>query len=302
MTANAPTEPNALKVPEKGPKFKGEALPPTGTFSHALEPRNFEETMALANILSKSDIVPKDFQGKPANILVAITLGREVGFGWAQALQNICVINGRPSIWGDGAVGLILASDVFEDSSDSFDPNLDGGTAIYKSKRKGKNWTVRTFSHNDAQKAGLLSKDTYVKYERRMLFKRAGAWAQRDDYADVLKGLRMADEEQDVPPIDVTPKHYAMPEAAATPTDHNPARESTAPIAGEVVDAEIPTSFLIEDVSHDKKKDEWRILIDGVSLIATEAQAKTAKELKKNGTKATYKADIGALSELTPVL
>lgn len=204
------------------PKPAGQTMVPAGTFENSLEPKTFEQTMNLANLLSKSDIVPKDFQGKPANILIAIGLGREVGFGWAQALQCICVINGRPTIWGDGAIGLILNSDVFESKSDSFDPAKDGGTATFVSKRKGQSSTTRTFSHEDAKKAGLLGKDTYVKYEKRMLFNRARAFALRDDYADVLKGLRIREEEDD---FDYTLKAqvgeggeriYAMPQRVQT--------------------------------------------------------------------------------------
>lgn len=186
------------EIEKEKPKFAGKELVPTGTFSKGLEPRNFEETMALANLLAKSDIVPKDFQGKPANILVAVAMGRELGVGWAQSLQNIMVLNGRPSTWGDIVMGLVLSSGYYEDSHDEFDEKKDGGTAIFYSKRKGKRETVRTFSHEDAKKAGLLTKDTYQKYERRMLFNRSRAWALRDDYSDVLKGLRITEEEQDI--------------------------------------------------------------------------------------------------------
>ena len=226
---NSPAAPTAQPPEKKKPTFKGSELVPVGTFAHAMEPRNFEELMALANLLAKSDIVPKDFQNKPANIVVAVTLGRELGVGWAQAVQNIAVINGRPSAWGDLVMGLVLNCDFYQDSSDEWDPKLDGGTATFHSKRKGKSLTTRTFSHEDAKKAGLLGKDTYQKYERRMLFNRARAFALRDDYADVLKGLRIREEEEDIITLEQTPGgEYAMPkprDAAPTPE----AAQSAAP-------------------------------------------------------------------------
>jgi hypothetical protein len=36
-----------------------------------LAPTNMKEAMEFAGLLAKSDIVPKDYQGKPGNVLVA---------------------------------------------------------------------------------------------------------------------------------------------------------------------------------------------------------------------------------------
>ena len=38
-----------------------------------LMPQNLTQAMELSKMLSKSNIVPKDYQGKPENILVAIS-------------------------------------------------------------------------------------------------------------------------------------------------------------------------------------------------------------------------------------
>ena len=71
-----------------------------------LEPTNLTEAMQFAETICKSGMVPKDYQGKPANTLVAIQWGYEVGLAPMQALQNISVINGKPTIWGDSALAL----------------------------------------------------------------------------------------------------------------------------------------------------------------------------------------------------
>ena len=63
-----------------------------------LEPTNLKEAKEFAETLSKSGLVPKEFQAKPANILVAVQWGYEIGLAPMQALQNIAVINGRPSL------------------------------------------------------------------------------------------------------------------------------------------------------------------------------------------------------------
>lgn len=306
-----PAAPQDLKVPEKGPKFKGEALPETGSFAKMLEPRNIEETMALANLLSKSDIVPKDFQGKPANIVVAVTLGREVGFGWAQALQTIAVINGRPSIWGDGAIGLILASGFLAEQADDWDPKTDGGTATYRCRRHGsKEFIVRSFSMNDAKRAGLTGKDTYQKYGPRMCFNRARSWALRDGFADVLKGLRIREEEDDVIILNKTPSgDYAAPGRLSdpkpkpqAPTDPEP-EPTPAPAEetqeGQVVDAELK---YVESVAKNKRTGEYHVLIGDKDFTATEAIAKAAHSLMEAKKPVDFSAtESGILTEIQEV-
>ena len=56
------------------------------------------------------------------------------------------------------------------------------------------------FSIEDAKRAGLLGKSgPWQQYTARMLTLRARAFALRDKFADVLKGLSMAEEALDIP-------------------------------------------------------------------------------------------------------
>jgi hypothetical protein len=66
-------------------------------------------------------------------------------------------------------------------------------------KRKGQKEQVRTFSYEDAQRAGLVKKDNWVKYPRRMLQMRARAFALRDVFPDILQGLGCTEEVIDYP-------------------------------------------------------------------------------------------------------
>lgn len=190
----------------------GERL--TGGQLTRLKPANFAELEHMAQVLGKSDIVPKELIGKPANILLVLMFGNEIGISAAQALQNVMVVNGRPSLWGDAVMGLVLASEVYEDSKDAFDEKTM--TATFHAKRKGKDWLVRSFSQADAVKANLWTKQgPWQQFPKRMLFHRARSWALRDAFADVLKGLRYYEEERDIINLEAEPgqggKTYAMP-------------------------------------------------------------------------------------------
>src|ERR1700675_1712868 len=89
-------------------------LPPTEIFS--LKPRTFDEAFRFANLIAESTLIPPEFRKQPANVLVAVQLGMELGVSPMQALQNIYVVNGRPSIFGDLLAAIILARRLCESS------------------------------------------------------------------------------------------------------------------------------------------------------------------------------------------
>ncbi len=170
------------------------AIPAAQPFS--LAPRNFDEAWRMAEILADSDLVPKDFRGKPGNCLIAMQWGAEVNLGALQSVQNIAVINGRPSMWGDALIALVRSSPLCE----SIIETDDGHTATCRVKRRGEPEQVRTFSAEDAKQAGLQGKQgPWQQYPKRMRQMRARAFALRDVFPDVLKGIPMAEELQDTP-------------------------------------------------------------------------------------------------------
>lgn len=160
----------------------------------SLAPQSIDEALRFADMLSKSNLVPKDFSNNPGNILVAIQWGMELGLQPMQAMQNIAVINGRPALWGDAVIALVKASPVCEYVVEEV---LDD-RAVCKVKRQGEPEQSRTFTLQDAQKAGLLGKQgPWTQYPKRMLQMRARSWALRDVFPDVLRGMPVAEEEQD---------------------------------------------------------------------------------------------------------
>lgn len=170
------------------------ALAPRQQFD--LSPQTFEQALTFSNYLADSDMVPKDFKGKPGNCLVAIQWGMEIGLKPLQAMQNIAVINGRPSLWGDAVIALVRSSPLCE----SIIEEDDGRTATCRVKRRGEPEQSRSFSMDDAKAAGLLGKQgPWTQYPKRMRQMRARAFAVRDVFPDVLKGLPVAEEVQDMP-------------------------------------------------------------------------------------------------------
>ena len=63
----------------------------TGT-GFALQPNSLDEAFRMAEMLSNSEMVPKDYRGKPQNTIVAMLMGAELGLNPIQSLANIAVI------------------------------------------------------------------------------------------------------------------------------------------------------------------------------------------------------------------
>lgn len=174
----------------------------------SLQPDSLQEAMQLAELMANSEMVPKDFRGKPGNVLVAVQMGAEVGLAPMQAIQNIAVINGLPSIWGDAVKAIILNSPLCEKFEENFDEQ--SMTAWVTVKRKGHAERQVSFSQGDAQAAGLWGKQgPWSQYPKRMLAMRARGFASRDEFADVLKGLSVAEEQMDIVEKDVSPTYSA---------------------------------------------------------------------------------------------
>lgn len=171
----------------------------TGKALGSLAPQTLEEAMKFCDFLATSTVVPKDFIGKPANIFVAVQWGMELGLAPLQAMQNIAVINGRPSIWGDAMLALVMASPVFGDINEFSEGSGDNEVAICQVRRKGGEWKEQRFSVADAKAAKLYNKTgPWSEYRSRMLKMRARSWALRDTFPDVLKGMPCTEEIRDI--------------------------------------------------------------------------------------------------------
>lgn len=178
-----------------------------GAKAMAIVPGNFDDVYRMAKLMAASGLVPRDYNNKPEACAVAIMQGLEVGLSPLAAIQSIAVINGRPCLWGDGALAVVRASGLCE----YIDEQVTDTEAVCTVKRRGEPEPVtRRFSMADAKRAKLAGKTgPWIDYPQRMLQMRARSWALRDVFADVLKGMGVAEEVRDMKDITPTPKSSA---------------------------------------------------------------------------------------------
>jgi hypothetical protein len=249
-----------------------------------LTPQSMEEAIQFATMMSKSNIVPKDYQGNAGNILVAIQWGLEIGLQPLQAMQNIAVINGRPSIWGDAMLALVRGSGLLE----SIAEDIGDSGATCTIKRRGEEPVSRTFTTEDAKRAGLLGKSgPWTQYPKRMLQMRARAFALRDVFPDVLRGVTIAEESRDTPPE----KDMGPADVVETPATSKTealkakvaAKRGKAPESAPALDAVLQAISAAKDASELAKAAEQavRLASDEDKAQARAAYGERLAELKR---------------------
>lgn len=163
-----------------------------------------DAAIECCKMIAKASFCPKDFRSKPEEVLCAIQYGMEIGYSPMQALQSIAVINGKPSVYGDGLMALCQSFSECEDIQETFDTKTMTATCIVK--RKGRSPVVHIWNPEKAKKAGLWGKSgPWSQYPERMLQMRARGFALRDAFADRLKGIITAEEARDYPPREEKP-------------------------------------------------------------------------------------------------
>jgi hypothetical protein len=171
------------------------------TTRNGFAPQTLTEAMEFSKLLADSSMVPKQYQGRPQDILVCLQWGNELGLAPMQALQNIAVINGKPSVYGDAAMALVQHSPLCEDIQEYMEgEGTANPVAVCVAKRVGRKEVVSKFSIDDAKRANLWGKQgPWTNYPKRMMQMRARGFALRDAFPDVLKGLITIEEAQDYP-------------------------------------------------------------------------------------------------------
>jgi hypothetical protein len=182
-------------------------------------PQNFDDAWRIAGALAAAGMTPKDIDSQE-KVLAVMMAGAEIGMPPFQALQSFAIINGRPALWGDGMVAVVRKHGCRVEEWTTGSIETGDFTAFCKVTRPDTGEVVqRQFSMNDAKRAGLWQTEARIrrknfktgewyeaandspwfKYPQRMVPMRARGWSLRDGCADMLRGMKMAEEVQDYP-------------------------------------------------------------------------------------------------------
>ena len=203
------------------------------------EPRTLDEAMKMAEYIAKSDLAPKDFRDKPGNVLVAMQMGHELGLKPMQSIQNIAIINGRPSVWGSLGKAILLSKGYKIKEMETEEIKKASKAECVITRPDGQIFKG-TFSVEDAKTAKLWGKvgsngypTPWVTYPYNQLRWRAFWFVANAAAADDLKGLAGREEVEDYVDTQLVPDDLGDPKAkpepkeqAALPAPENPQQQA----------------------------------------------------------------------------
>lgn len=156
--------------------------------------------MDYARAIAPAALLPAAYRGKPADVLIAVGLGRAIGIAPAQALYEIYVVNGRPSPSANLMAALVRRA--------GHKLRIDGDATtctatLIRADDPGHPFTA-TWTIEQARAAQLAGKDTWKQYPAAMLRARAVTEVVRMGASEAVLGMEYSAEEmRDVEPPDV---------------------------------------------------------------------------------------------------
>jgi hypothetical protein len=172
----------------------------------------FELAQRMANALSKSTMLPKDFQNNVPNCLVLLDLAsrfKHMGISPFTIAQQLVIVHGRPAWYGQFVIALINGIELFAfPLKFRFDGDGDdyGGTAWTAAKDDVSNKLEGVKITRRMVKAEGWDKNAkWRNMEQQMFQYRAAAFFGRVNCPQLLMGYHTADEIEDTVK-DVTPR------------------------------------------------------------------------------------------------
>jgi len=219
-------------------------------------PRSIGEAFQFADMVLMSGMAPKSYvdlikdkgsEAARAAVVVALQFGLEVGFQPMQALQCIANINGNPSVWGDGALALVQSSGLMEwIKEEDLNAIKKNEKATCQVKRRGDpEVKTVTFTYQDAKDGKIFTRGVWLTYPHRMCMMRARAFALRDKFPDVLKGLKIAEEVMDYVDAEPQPEQPKIQATIVVPQQQAQAEKPA------VVEQSKPTETQQADKAHE---------------------------------------------------
>ena len=232
-------------------------------------PVDFANKFRMARVLCNSGLIPSGLN-TPEKVTVALQWGFELGLSPMVAVNNIAVVNGKPTMSADMLHAIARHNPEYaglkwiEQTDKRAECVVIRKTANYTEETKG------VYTWEMAQAAGLTSKDNWKKYPSRMLKHRALSYALRDAFPDVLAGIYNPEEMESVTPSNTTSEPVIRD---ITPSKEETERTSVKP-------SETSNSISVEPVEKSTKK-PTKTAKDSLKITVEDTSKEDGEELKK---------------------
>lgn len=164
---------------------------------------NFEDAQRIANMLSKSDLVPASYKNNIPNTMIAMEMSNRLNISPFEVMQNLDIIKGKPSWSSTFIIASINSCGRFKPLRFEFvgTPKSDEyGCRAYTEDLDGNKLVGPTVTWLMVKSEGWLSK-TGSKWQTmpELMFQyRAASFFGRLYAPDILKGMQSVEEVKDV--------------------------------------------------------------------------------------------------------
>lgn len=168
-----------------------------------------EKALKFSEIMARADIIPTHYRGKPANVFIAVQSALRMNLDPMQIMQNTFIISGKLGMVTAFAISLANQSGLF-DSGIRY--RIEGSgenlkvTAYTNLKKTGEEISY-TITMREAIAEGWTKNNKYKTLPELMLRYRAATLLIRTHVPEVLNGMHMVEEIEDIAMAtkDVTP-------------------------------------------------------------------------------------------------
>lgn len=179
---------------------QGQQLSVLGAFANG---EQFQMAMRAAEMLASSSMVPTAYQNNPGSCFIAINTALRLRMDPLMVMQNLYVVQNRPSWSGQFAIASIntcgkFAGIKFEERRDG--ERLVGMRLVATKKETGEECCGVWVTEEVADKEGWLKKNgsKWVSIPELMYRYRAAAFFARTECPEVLNGLSVEGEAEDI--------------------------------------------------------------------------------------------------------
>jgi hypothetical protein len=218
----------------------------------------FQHTQRVAKALSASALVPQAYQGDAgmANCIVAIMVAQRVGIDPFTVMQNMDVINGRPSWKSSYIISAVNSSGRFAPLRFETDDKQGGRCRAWTVDKSGERLNGPWVSMEMAAAEGWTTRkgSKWATMPELMLNYRAAAFFGRLYAPDILNGMQTAEEVIDAP------ESYKRESEAVQALNDIAAREVVVPVAVPTQPVTVPTQPTTEPKPATDDEDEEELL------------------------------------------
>lgn len=165
----------------------------------------FQLAYQMAKGLSQSTLVPQQFQNNPANCLIALEQSNRLNISPMAVMQNLYIVQGRPSFSSSFIIGLINASGKYDMELQFDEEEKDGKpyACTCWTEKDGRKVTGIKITMDMAEKEGWSKKNgsKWVTIPQVMLRYRAASFFARMNCPELSIGLYSKEELDDFTPI-----------------------------------------------------------------------------------------------------